>query len=556
MDRNSGGYVHQSRRATRRWGRLVAVVATLTIITAACGGGGSKGTTAGGQKGSTTPVAGGSITYGLDAEHPGGFCTPTAQLAAAGILENLSFYDTLMVPDEKGEMVPYLAESVTPDATFQSWTIKLRPGIKFHDGADLNADAVKQNFEDFRHGLLFSFVFSNVAGERVIDPLTVAIDMKVPWVAFPSYLFSTGRLGIVSPNTLKDKTACANHPVGTGPFMFKEWVVNDHLTVVKNPNYWRKDSAGRQLPYLDQITFRPIIDPVQRLNALNAGQLDLLMTDNGDSIYQARQSVNAGRLSTVENQKAAEVAYTMLRIDKPPFDDLTARQAAAYALDRDELNQLINHGVNTLTNTPFAPDVFGYVKEPVQPPLKFDLNKAKGLVDQYKASHGGKFDVTISSTNDPTTIKEAQLTQSQWQKAGMNVKLRQADQATLINEALGGDFQANLWRNHPGADPDTQYVWWHSSSPVNFNNFKDPQIDKDLETGRSSPDPAVRKAAYEDIQRVFDTQFYSLWRWYSLWAFIGKPNLHGIDGPTLPSGNGKQGLVASVHPMLGLYLSK
>jgi peptide/nickel transport system substrate-binding protein len=548
--------VHHSLRGTRRSLRLVAVAAAVAIVAAACGGGGGTKTTSGGQKGSTTPVAGGSITYGLDAEHPGGFCTPTAQLAAAGILENLSFYDTLMVPNEKGDMVPYLAQSVTNSPDYKTWTIKLRPGIKFHDGAALDSTALKDNFEALRKGALFAFVFTNIADEQIVDPLTLNITMKVPWVAFKSYLFSTGRLGIVSPNSLKDPVACANHPVGTGPFMVKEWIVNDHLTVVKNPNYWRKDSAGRQLPYLDQITFRPIIDPDARLNALRSGQLDLMMTDNGDTIFQARQAVNAGSLASVENQKSAEVGYTMLRVDRAPFNDQTARQAVAYAANRDELNTIANHGVNTLTNTPFAPDVFGYVKDPVQPPIAFDLNKAKQLVTQYKASHGGSFDFTIRHTNDPSVIKLAQLVQSQWQAAGMTVHLVSADQATLISQALGGNFQAILWRNHPGADPDTQYVWWHSNSPVNFGNIKDAQIDQDFDTARSSTDTAVRKAAYEDIQRVFDQKLYNLWSWYSLWAFIGKPTVHGVDGPTLPDGGGKQGLIASVHPIVGLYVSK
>jgi peptide/nickel transport system substrate-binding protein len=547
--------VHHSLRAIRSSRRLVAVVATLAILAAACGGGGSSKPNTKGQPGSSTPVEGGSINYGIGAEHTGGFCGPIAQLAPEGIEENLTLFDTLMVPNDKGDMVPYLAESVSHSPDYMTWTIKLRPGIKFHNGEILDAEAVKTNFEEYRNGALFSFVFTNIAGEQVIDPLTVAINMKVPWVAFSSYLFSTGRLGMVAPSTLKDKTTCSNHPVGTGPFMFQEWKVNDHMTVVKNPNYWRKDSAGRPLPYLDSITFRIVIDPDQRLLALKTGQLDLIQTDNGETVFRARQDVSAGNLASVENQKAAEISYSMLRVDKAPFNDLTARQAVAYAADRNELNTINNHGVNTLSNTPFAPDVFGYLKEPVQPPVSFDLNKAKQLVSQYKAAHGGTFDFTLSSTNDPSTVRLAQLVQSQWQRAGMNVKLRNADQATLISQALGGDFQITLWRNHQGADPDTQYVWWHSNSPVNFGSIKDAEIDRAFDDARSNPDPNVRKADYETVQRVFGQKLYNLWSWYALWAYISKPNLHGIQGPPLPDG-GTQQFQGSVHSMLGMYLSK
>jgi peptide/nickel transport system substrate-binding protein len=245
----------------------------------------------------------------------------------------------------------------------------------------------------------------------------------------------------------------------------------------------------------------------------------------------------------------------MLRVDKPPFNDLVARQALRYAGDRDELNHVVYHDIAIQTDTPFAPDVFSYLKEPVLPPPKPDLNKAKQLVAQYKAAHNGKFEFTLSSTNDPSVVKQAQVVASQWERAGITVKFRTADQATLISQALGGDFQITLWRNHPGADPDTQYVWWHSGSPVNFGAIKDAQLDQDLDTARSSTDVNVRRAAYEDIQKIFGTQLYNLWGFYSRWVFASQPNVHGVTGPDLPGG-GKQGLIASVHPLVGLYLSK
>ncbi|MBV8949562.1 MAG: ABC transporter substrate-binding protein, partial [Actinobacteria bacterium] len=423
-----------------------------------------------------------------------------------------------------------------------------------HDGELLDAAAVKMNLDAVKGGPLGGFVLRNITQTTVVDPLTVSISMQVPWVQFPWVLFGTGRGAMAAPKQLNSPN-CARDLIGTGPFMLKgQWVPNDHLTVVRNPNYWRKDSAGRRLPYLDEIEFRPIIDPAARLNALKSGQVQMMLTDNSDITYQIRQAVKAGQLRSVENLRSAEIGYTMLRVDKPPFNDIVAREAVRSAGDRDELNQVVYHNIAIPTDTPFAPDVFSYLKEPVQPPPHHDLNLARQLVAQYKAAHGGRFDVTLSSTNDPSVLKQAQVVASQWQKAGISVTLRSADQATLINQALGGDFQATLWRNHPGADPDTQYVWWHSGSPVNFGAINDPQIDHDLDVGRSSTDVAVRRAAYEDIQRVFATKLYNLWGFYARWVFATRPNVHGITGPDLPTG-GKQGLIASVHPLVGLYLS-
>jgi peptide/nickel transport system substrate-binding protein len=533
--------------------RVVAFLAAGAIVATACGGGG--GSKASPSSDTGTPQTGGKIVYALDAETGGGWCPRNSQLAAAGIIVNDAVFEQLVVPDEKGGVVPYLAESVTPNADYLSWTIKIRPGIKFHDGESLDAAAVKMNLDAVKGGPLGSFTLGNVANTVVADPLTVTVNMKKPWVQFPWVLFSTGRGAMAAPKQLNSPN-CASELIGTGPFMQKgAWVPNDHLTVVKNPNYWRKDSAGRQLPYLDEIEFKPIYDAAARLNALKAGQVQMILTDNSDITYQIRQSVKAGELRSVENLRSAEVGYTMLRVDKAPFNDLVARQALRYAGNRDELNQIVYHNIAIQTDTPFAPDVFAYLKEPLQPPPKPDLNRARQLVEQYKAAHGGKFEFTLSSTNDPSVLKQAQVLASQWQGAGMSVKIRTADQATLINQALGGDFQATLWRNHPGADPDTQYVWWHSGSPVNFGAIKDSRIDNALDTARSSADANVRRAAYEEVQRVFGEQLYNLWGFYSRWVFASRPNVRGVTGPDLPTG-GKQGLIASVHPLVGLYLVK
>jgi peptide/nickel transport system substrate-binding protein len=529
------------------------MIAFVAIVAAACGGGGGSSGQPG--KDTTTPRAGGKIVYALDAETGGGWCPKNAQLAASGIIVNDAIYEQLVVPDDKGGLAPYLAQSVTPSPDYRTWTVKIRSGIQFQNGEQLDAAAVKLNIDAVKGGPLGSFVLRNIASTVVVDPLTVTINMDKPWIAFPWVLFATGRGAMAAPRQLSSPN-CASELIGTGPFMLKgQWVPNDHLTVVRNPNYWRKDSAGRQLPYLDEIEFRPIIDPAARLNALKSGQAQMMLTDSSDITYQIRQEVKAGRLAAVENLRSAEVGYTMLRVDKPPFNDLVARQALRYAGDRDELNHVVYHDIAIQTDTPFAPDVFSYLKEPVLPPPKPDLNKAKQLVAQYKAAHNGKFEFTLSSTNDPSVVKQAQVVASQWERAGITVKFRTADQATLISQALGGDFQITLWRNHPGADPDTQYVWWHSGSPVNFGAIKDAQLDQDLDTARSSTDVNVRRAAYEDIQKIFGTQLYNLWGFYSRWVFASQPNVHGVTGPDLPGG-GKQGLIASVHPLVGLYLSK
>ena len=272
--------MHGSGATRTHRSRTAALALAIVLVAAACGGGGSdKSSSSSGSTGDSSagkPVYGGKVTYGLEAENSNGWCLPEGQLAISGIMVARTIYDTLTVPNDKGEYKPFLASSVDHDPTYTQWTIKLRPGIKFHDGTALDSTVVKNNLDAYRgkypgrSSLLFSIVLDNITDVTAPDPMTVTITTKTPWPALPSYLYSSGRLGIMAQAQLDDKDTCDTKLIGTGPFKLKEWKVNDHLTAVKNPDYWLKDSSGNKLPYLDEIEFRPIIEPSAR--AVGAGQ--------------------------------------------------------------------------------------------------------------------------------------------------------------------------------------------------------------------------------------------------------------------------------------------
>ncbi len=146
---------------------------------------------------------------------------------------------------------------------------------------------------------------------------------------------------------------------------------------------------------------------------------------------------------------------------------------------------------------------------------------------------------------------------------GVDVKLpAPVDQATIINNAIGGTTDAFLWRNYWGQDPDTLYVWFYGKSVVNFNHVDDPQINAALDKGRTSPNTADRKAAYEDFNKRMSSQAYNLWTWYTDWFIAHTDNVHGIVGPNLPDANGKPGSEQAVdildgyHQLLGVWKSK
>jgi peptide/nickel transport system substrate-binding protein len=539
---------HQRQPSCRPHHRTLALV-----IAAALGAGAltavAAPAAARAPEGGRAPKRGGSVVFALEAETPTGYCLPDATLAASGIQVVNAIYDTLVALNSKGEYVPYLAKTIEPNADYTQWTFTLRPGIKFHDGEPLDAAALKLNLDTYRgvnpniKPRLNVFILQDIDHVDITGPLAVTATLKRPWVAFPAYF--VGRFGIVAPAQLADRETCATHPIGTGPFKFVEWRVNDYLKVERNKDYWREG-----LPYLDEITFKPVPEGSQRVNGLTSGEFDLMTTSNSLSIVDLQEKAKEGDINVIASDKGAETAYLMLNSGKPPFDDPVARAAIWYGGNPAEVNRIRNKGLNTLASGPFPPDNPAYV-----PSLRRtrDLKRARRLVKEYEKTHGEKLAFEYLTGPEPDLVAIASLVKEQAKQAGIDVSIRTADQSALINEALAGNFQGVGFRNHPGGDPDTQYVWWHSGSPVNFGRIKDAEIDRLLDEGRSEPDPAKRTKIYQDLSRRFAEQHYNLWSWYTYWAVGYQKNVKGVSGAPLPDGGGKPfALFAGIIETAGL----
>jgi peptide/nickel transport system substrate-binding protein len=533
-----------STRFRTRVGAIALTVASATAFLVASGPSASA---------ASSPKPGGSVTYGLESETGGGWCPPTARLAISGIEVGAAIYDTLMVPNTKNEMVPYLAKSVTPNATFDSWVITLRDGITFHDGTPLNADALVQNFDAYRKSTLIGAALKDVTGVTATGPMEVTVTTGLPWKEFPWYLYLDGRFLIEAPAQL-NSADCASDLIGTGPFKLDHWTVNQELVATKNPDYWQKDSKGTQLPYLDKITFVPVAEAVQRVNGLQGGQLDLIHTSDGQQVDALRQLT--GQFNVLEQGAGrSEVRYYLMNAAKPPLDDLNARKAVAMAIDRDQINQIRNNGAYRVANGPFDTKVIGYEKDPGFP--KYNLKQAKKLASAYKAAHGGSFDLVLEHTNDPANTAEAELIKQQLSKAGISATLKQDDQTAFILAAVGGNFSIMLWRQHPGDDPDAQYYWWNTGSTLNFGKFNDPTLQGLIDQGRTETNAAKRAKIYKQVNERFASQVYNVWAYYADWVVGANKKVQGLTGSPLPDGGGKPAvLLYGRQPLLGLSVTK
>ena len=528
--------MHRSRRLLAAGALFLSV----TLVAAACGGSSTDddpGADGPATPDDSTPQLGGTLTFGLEAESSGGFCIPEAQLAAPGIAVANAIYDPLMTTDENFEIQPYLAESITANADSTEFTFKIRDGITFHDGSALTAEVVKLNF-DIQRGddaattaagrspLLFPIVYDNIADVTVTEPLTVVVTTTVPWVAFPTYM-ATGRFLIAAEAQLTAED-CEENMIGTGPFKLDSWVRNQQMELSKNESYWRTDADGTQLPYLDNLVFVPIDASSERLQALEAGTINSAQFTSASVMTQVEEQSDEFGLVT-EPAGHHEVGYSLINTAAPPFDDEEFRRHFAMALDREAMADVQNEGKFEIAQQPFDSEVTGFVDGLVL--TEYDPDTAADYFADKDAT------VSISYATDPINRALTEEMQRQLAEVGVEVTIDVKDQSTLINQALTGDFGVLIWRNHPGQDPDGQYVWWHSTSPVNFGKINSPELDGLLDQGRSELDPDTRKGIYEQIAELFASETFNFWHWYSEWGFAHANDVHQLGYYTLPDGS-------------------
>jgi peptide/nickel transport system substrate-binding protein len=505
--------------------RAFALALSWCVVLGACGGA-SSATRTGDDSTSTVAenesqaVRGGKVVFGLTAESSG--WSPVAdQWALDGHFVASAVYDPLMAVAPDRRIVPELAEVVEHNAEFTVWTLHLRRDVEFHDGSSFDAAAVKANLEASRHGL-GAVTLTPIAAVDAVDASTVVITMRTPWSAFPSAL--AGQQGyMASPASLADGTA-STHPVGTGPFAYEQWVPDHRFVLRRNDHYWQADK-----PYLDELEFRPIADNVTRRAALESGALDLLVTYEPSDVtaYRSRPEFR------VLTDRRAEETVVVLNAGRPPFDDPTVREAIAKATDHDLVAETLGAGVLETADGPFAPGERWYSDDTRA--TSYDLDAARSLVDDYRARTGQALRFRLSTFPDPTRLRQAQLLQQMWTRAGAEVQIVTLDQASFIKPLINGDLEAAVISNFGTADPDFNYLFWHSSlvAPpgqlsINFSHTADPVIDAALDAARRTDDIATRARHYQEVVRRLNEDFAYIWLYRTPTTLVASEKVHGL----------------------------
>ncbi|CAM3082697.1 ABC transporter substrate-binding protein [Paenibacillus sediminis] len=444
------------------------------------------------------------------------------------------------------EVEPALAESWEVSADGLKYTFKLRQGVKFHDGTDFNADAVVFNFNRWSdpkspykfEGDSFDYYDSMFGpdGARVIkevkavDANTVEFTLNQPQAPFLQNIAMTC-FGIASPKAIQDKKEnFKNEPVGTGPFVFKEWKRNDSITLEKNPNYWKQG-----LPKLNKVIVRSIPDNSARFNALQNGEIDVM------------EDLNPDDLKTLEGNSALQkitrppfnVAYLGFNLKKKPFDNVKVRQALNYAVNKQGIIDAFFGGQATPAVNPMPPSLWGYndsVKD-----YEYDLDKAKSLLAE--AGYPNGFEITfyampVSRPYMPDGKKVAEAIQADFEKIGVKVKIESPDWATYLDDTKVGDKDDIYmlgWTGDNG-DPDNFLYALLDKDSIPGNNrsfYVNEDLHKILIEAQKENDQNKRSDLYKQAQEIIkqDAPWIPLVHTTPLLA--AKANLKGyVPSPT------------------------
>ncbi|URG51477.1 glutathione ABC transporter substrate-binding protein GsiB [Pectobacterium quasiaquaticum] len=412
-----------------------------------------------------------------------------------------SFYQGLFGFDKEMKLVNVLADSydVSPDGL--TYTVKLHPGVKFHDGTAFNAAAVKVNLDRASNPdnrLKRYNLFKMIDNTEAVDDLTVKITLKTPFSAFVNNLAHPAAV-MISPAALKQYGKDIGfHPVGTGPYRFVTWNQTDFVKVEKFNGYWK---AG--LPKLDSITWRPVVDNNTRAALLQTGEAQFAYPI---PFEQAKVLGKNDKLALVASPSILH-RYISMNVTQKPFDNPKVREALNYAINKEALIKVAFSGYATPAEGPLPSSIDYSVK---YHPWPYDPAKARELLKE--AGYPDGFTTTLwASHNHSTAQKVLQFTQQQLAQVGVKVQVTAMDAGQRAAEVEGkGVKETGVRLFYTGWSASTGEADWALSPlfataswpPAQFNTafYSNPQVDADLANALKTTDRTEKQKLYKDAQ--------------------------------------------------------
>jgi peptide/nickel transport system substrate-binding protein len=463
--------------------------------------------------GSALAQPGSQIVIGLQAEP---VTLDVAQLSDYNSSRTaMPLYEGLVrFADGATDIEPGLAERWEVSDDGLTYTFHLRPGVTFHDGTPVDAEAVKFSFErqiDPEHPYhdtgefpYAEFTLGDIAEIEVLDELTVRLTLEATFAPFLSNL-AMHAAAIVSPTAVMEHGRdFSENPVGAGPYRFVSWQRGVEVVLERNPDYWRVT------PQVERLIYRPIVEDQARLSALEAGEIDLAVNLPPDDLPRLRDDARF----TFAEQAGMHTWYVVFNVTKEPFDDARVRQAMAHAIDRQAIVDAVLGGTGVLAQNFLPPVVWGYTED--VPAYPYDPERARELLAEagYPDGFAVEFWVPASGSGMQQPVAMGTVIQDYLSRVGVDATIQQFEWGTYLDRVIvpleSADtvpemFQMS-WIGDNG-DPDNfLYILLSGDQfpPNGFNlgYYTNPEVDAILREARTTLEQDARVAQYEEAQRL------------------------------------------------------
>jgi peptide/nickel transport system substrate-binding protein len=429
-----------------------------------------------------------------------------------GLVNDAKTYDPITSAEFTERQVMYLVFNslvkYAPDFSIQpelatSWetsqdgkriVFTLQQGVSFQDGTPFNADAVKWNIDKRLHPAvkapLRSLLAPLIASVEVLDPQHVAFNLTEPSPAIFSLLGERPGLMVSPASWEKLGNDFGNHPVGTGAFLFKEWVRGSQVTLEKNPNYWQKG-----LPYLDRIVIHDLAGSVIGLQRLLTSEVDFVGELSPSDVLPLEHRPEI----VLKPVTVGRWYFLQWHVNAPPFDNAKLRQAFAHAIDRNRINEITMRGKAVVSNGPTPEGLWWH--DPSIKSFDYDPAKAKALLVEAGYANGFAYELSTPQVNLLQQIN--QLIQEQLAAVGIKVTLQPAAASEWYARIVNGttNMSPSRWTQRP--DPDGLLsLLFDSKGFANTMKYSNAKVDALLKQARTTYDIPTRKRLYGEMQQI------------------------------------------------------
>jgi peptide/nickel transport system substrate-binding protein len=520
-----------SRRSMLRTGMFATGGLGVVSLLAACGSNTSSTAAA-------APSSAGSLSTSAPAGKAGGTVTIVRNEDAQGFDKTMVFsngsiwiyvnlWETMTISAADGRSVePWIAESWKQSDDKLTWTFKIKDGVKFADGTPMTSADIKFSLDEAsstKGG--WEFINSSFKTITAPDPTTLVIKTKYPWAPLLADLACPNNGIVPKDYGGRSKADYYNSPVGTGPFMWGEWKKGTSTTLKKNPNYWRKDSAGAQLPYLDQVVWSVVADDNTRNVQVEGGQAQINENPPFSTVSQLQSS---GKVD-VTLFPSTRTDYILMNQKVKYYQDQNVRLAVSYAIDREALIKAILFGHGTPANSLFMPTVPFYDKN--TPGQVFDMDKAKAAL-AASAYPKGFSTVWSAMSGDSTDAAIAQVLQASLKELGITMTIKNVDPSALHAQETDQQYEiAHSYWTMDIADPDelVQFAVLPEGGGHSFDTgYTSTRAQVVARKAEREFDTTKRQALYSELQKILAESAFLPPLWYQPMPYAMAKSVQGF----------------------------